>query len=169
MFTSKKQKTVSYIAFGIYAALLIWLIMFKLSVNIGDLGEMRSVNLIPFRYDTDVGVRLHAKEVLYNVAAFVPLGVGVSLFMPKWGLLKKALPGLCVSLIFETLQFAFAIGASDITDIIANTLGTIIGIGVFALLRKIFKRRYITVINAVGLTAETGLVLLMGILLAANM
>ena len=41
--------------------------------------------------------------------------------------LKQFAPIICTSLLFEAVQFIFAIGASDITDIITNSLGGIIG------------------------------------------
>ena len=39
-----------------------------------------------------------------------------------------------ISLIFETLQFIFGIGASDITDVITNTAGTAAGAGLYCIL-----------------------------------
>jgi glycopeptide antibiotics resistance protein len=41
----------------------------------------------------------------------------------------------------EICQFVFAIGAGDITDIITNTLGTVIGAGIYFLLTLIFRNR----------------------------
>ena len=55
--------------------------------------------------------------------------------------LKKFIPIFLTSLFFETVQFVFAIGASDITDLLANTLGGVIGMGVFFILSKIFKAK----------------------------
>lgn len=47
---------------------------------------------------------------------------------PNWSFLKNITVIAGVSLLFEGLQFIFAIGASDITDFMGNTLGGIIGV-----------------------------------------
>lgn len=36
-----------------------------------------------------------------------------------------------VTLLYEVVQYIFAIGASDITDLLGNTLGGVIGIALF--------------------------------------
>lgn len=46
-----------------------------------------------------------------------------------------------VSLTFETVQWIFSIGVSDITDLIGNTLGSGVGAVLFAFLGKYFQRR----------------------------
>jgi glycopeptide antibiotics resistance protein len=45
------------------------------------------------------------------------------------------------------VQIAFAIGRADITDVLTNTLGGIIGIGIYALLLKLLKGKTNTIIN----------------------
>ncbi|MBZ6006972.1 VanZ family protein [Paraclostridium bifermentans] len=52
---------------------------------------------------------------------------------------KKILTIFGVSLLFEVTQFIFGLGASDITDLINNTLGGAIGILIYFILIKIFK------------------------------
>ena len=44
-----------------------------------------------------------------------------------------------MSLSYEIIQYIFAIGASDITDLIGNTLGGICGIFVYMIIRCLFK------------------------------
>ena len=39
------------------------------------------------------------------------------------------------------MQYVLAIGGSDITDLIGNTLGGVAGIGVFAVLHRLFGRK----------------------------
>lgn len=168
MFRSKFQRIFSNIVFVIYFALLIWLVLFKFSINISELGSIRSVNLVPFYYDTEIGFAFHFKEVLYNVLIFIPLGLCIDIYKQDWSFGKKILPGLSVSLLFEILQFAFALGASDVTDIITNTAGGIIGIMLCMLLQKMFAKKYITVICVMGFIVEILAVLLLAILLIAN-
>ncbi len=80
-------------------------------------------------------------------------------------LYKKVIPIFITSLAFETLQYIFALGASDITDLIGNTLGGIIGIAVFMLLSKIFKNNTIKIINVLALIVTIIVVLFLGLVI----
>ena len=168
MFKSKFQKNFSNIVFIIYFALLIWLVLFKLNINFSEMSYFRSVNIIPFYYDREIGFAFHFKEVLYNVLIFIPLGVCIDIYKSDWSFFKKILPCLSISLLFEIIQFVFALGASDITDIITNTAGGITGAILCFLLKKMFPQKHITIINIFGFTAEILAVLLLAILLIAN-
>lgn len=82
--------------------------------------------------------------------------------------MEKIIPIFITSLIFEILQFIFAIGASDITDLIGNTLGGIIGIGIFYIMSKFFKEKTYKIVNIISLIAATMLILLVSVLIIAN-
>lgn len=169
MFQSKLQRNLSYLVFAVYLVLLAWLVLFKFETNLSRMEHIRGINLIPFYYDTEVSLMLHAKEVSYNVLIFVPLGVYVCMFRPKWSMVKKLLPGFALSLLFEALQYIFAIGATDITDLITNTLGGALGIALFLLLQRLFKKRCATVVNVIGGTVEVLGLFLLGILIVSNL
>ncbi len=169
MFNSKRQRNISYIVFGIYMMLLIWLILFKFTTNFSELDYIRNINFIPFSESLITNGHLDITEIVYNILVFTPLGVYVSAFKPNWSFLRKAGASLCLSLLFETLQFIFAIGASDITDLIGNTVGGIIGIVIFLFFKKIFKKKSITIINCIGLIVELLAIAMLGILLIGNM
>ena len=51
---------------------------------------------------------------------------------------------------FEVLQFSFAIGASDITDLMGNTLGGMIGVGVFIVFCKLFRTKANKILNVLA-------------------
>lgn len=165
---SKKQKNMAFIVFGVYFFLLIWLILFKFEINISKMDTIRSINVIPFHYANEVGRNFHLQEVIYNVLVFVPLGVYIHFFKPEWSFFVKIIPGLCISFLFEILQYIFAIGASDITDVIDNTLGGIIGVILAQLFHKIFKDKSITIVNVIGLIIEIAALAMIIILFVAN-
>ena len=48
---------------------------------------------------------------------------------------------LGTSLALEVLQYIFAIGRSDITDLLTNTCGGILGIVIYLVLAKLFRSR----------------------------
>ena len=126
-----------YILFGIYCILLIW---FKLSFSITQIEMMlgaRSINFIPFYYENET--RFHYKEVLMNVIIFIPFGLYLK--MIDIDSKKAIIYGLLFSFVMECCQFIFKLGASDITDILTNIFGTIIGVVLYSLFIKIFKNR----------------------------
>ena len=127
---------------------------------------MRSINLIPFYYDQETSV--HLKEVVYNIIVFVPLGVYVQIFRENWKKATKCLVILLLSFLFEIVQFIFAIGASDVTDLIGNTIGGIVGILFCIMLKKFTPKKFISIINVSGLLIEFVAIGLMLLLLSAN-
>lgn len=99
---------------------------------------------------------------------FVPLGVYIQFFKPQWSFIVKMFLAFCLSFIFESLQYIFAIGASDITDIIDNTLGGIAGVLLAKVLWKIFKAKSIALVNVIGLIIEVIAFALIIVLFIAN-
>lgn len=162
MSKSKRQEIISYTVFFVYFILLVWLVLFKMSVNIADLIGMRGLNLTP--YAESAGIR----EIMYNVIVFIPFGVYMQIFIPNITFIRRILPPFILSVIFECVQFIFAIGASDITDIINNTLGGMIGVGFCFILNKLFGVKTNTIVNTVGIAVESCVIILFVILTIAN-
>lgn len=53
---------------------------------------------------------------------------------------KKICKIILISLAFEVGEYIFGIGATDITDVITNTMRGIIGITIYIVIKKIFKQ-----------------------------
>lgn len=168
MFKSKRQKNISLIVFGIYLLLLTWLILFKFNTNLSEVARMRSVNLIPFSHFKGINGGWSTKEIIYNVLVFVPFGMCMEMLLQKSGVFMKICFGFLLSLSFEVMQYVFSIGASDISDLIGNTLGCLIGILFYKLLELIFKKNTVTVVNVSGILAEIGALIMLTILLVSN-
>ena len=166
MFQSAKQNKLSPIIFSIYLLLLAWLVLFKFATNLSEIPHIRSINLIPFYYSLTTSTQI--KETLYNILIFVPFGVYVQIFREDWNPATKCAAFLLTSFLFEAFQFLFAIGVSDITDIIGNTVGGIAGILLCVTMKKIMPGKYVSVINAVGIIVEITAIGLLSLLLAAN-
>ena len=112
------MKKTTHILFTIYIFLVIWIILFKLSVSIDQLPHFRSINLIPFYYPNKTTYQI--REVLL------------------------------LSISLELSQYIFCLGASDITDLITNTTGVLVGVGLYYLLKKIFKEKTNKIILALA-------------------
>lgn len=150
----KRNLTLTKIVFSIYFILLAWLILFKLSTNIYDIPHMRNLNLVPFGQSVILNGKMDYSEIIYNIIVFIPLGIYMMILnLPQKSWLKL-LVGFIISIIFETIQYIFSIGGSDITDVIANTVGVFVGIILYNLLKKLFKHRTEKLVNYFFLIME---------------
>ncbi|MES5261730.1 VanZ family protein [Priestia megaterium] len=150
--------------FAIYLFALTWIIVFKMQFSLQGLPDFRKINLIPFAGSAKVNNQIYFNEIIYNVLAFIPFGIYISMLKPNWSFLKKIVVIAGVSLLFEILQFIFAIGASDITDLIGNTLGGIIGVGVYIVFCKLFStkaNKILNILTSLGVIFLVALVLVL--------
>lgn len=165
---AKNSRIFTIVLLSVYGLILVWIVLLKTS-TVAELKYLpceRTLNLIPFHYDVEVGT--HVEEVVLNALVFVPLGLYASMLgMKAW---KAILLGFCVSLLFEALQYALSIGAADVTDLLMNTLGTAIGVGFYLLLRRMCKRpdRLNTVLNIIMCVGTALFLLAAAVLLIAN-
>lgn len=145
MDTSKtRQHRITVALLIIYLIAITWIILFKMQFSLSDLLQVtnfRSINLVPFEGTAVYNNQLHYTEIIYNILIFIPFGIYISILKPTWAFLLKLAPIAGVSLLFESLQYIFIIGGSDITDFLANTLGGLIGILIFFLMKKLFKNK----------------------------
>ncbi|MGB8857791.1 MAG: VanZ family protein [Ilumatobacteraceae bacterium] len=77
-------------------------------------------------------------EAFLNVVLFVPAGVAWSALIRRYGRTFLALAA--GSFLIETVQALFALGAADTTDLVANSLGAAIGVGVAAVGVAVWRR-----------------------------
>jgi glycopeptide antibiotics resistance protein len=138
------------VLFAIYAVVLIGVVLFKFPFQIQLTDSGRHLNLIPFA-GSFANPRLGIGEVVENALIFVPYGVYLSMVSGSWNLGKRVLVIAATSVAFETIQFVFGIGRSDITDVLDNTFGGLVGIGIYALLVKILGQRTDRVVSIVAL------------------
>lgn len=101
------------------------------------------VNFKPFVYLFDYPtIREALLNLIGNTAMFIPLGIVWPVVFKKLNTHWKVITaGFGVSLVIEILQLPFFNRASDIDDLILNTLGYLIGYGIYLLVRKMRKGR----------------------------
>jgi glycopeptide antibiotics resistance protein len=85
----------------------------------------------------------------------MPLGLYVGILFKKLTTARKVFSFFMVSLFCEVCQFVLKIGAFDITDIINNTFGGIIGLILYKGLEKAFNnpvkaQKFINIIATIG-------------------
>jgi glycopeptide antibiotics resistance protein len=77
--------------------------------------------------------------MVYNCVFFIPFGLLLNVNFKKVGFLPKLAVIVVFSVGVELIQFIFAIGATDITDVITNTLGGFLGLKLYDLGNKYIK------------------------------
>ena len=97
------------------------------------------INIIPlvnlFQYDS---VRDVIWNVVGNTAMFIPTGIILPIIYRKMDHFGKVIAaGAFISLCIELMQLPFATRVTDIDDLILNTLGVMIGYGIYSLVKKI--------------------------------
>ena len=143
-----------------YLLTLLWLILFKLSYDISSIlanYQARSLNLIPFVTLGQTGL----SETVSNFVTFIPFGLLLSLNFKKAALWRLLIIIFIFSVAVETIQFIFAIGTTDATDVVTNTLGGLAGLLLYRLANKVVKTEILDrIIAAVGMTLFITFVLL---------
>lgn len=126
----------------VYALVLCRGLLFKY-VNITELFstdrfEYIGYNLIPFN-GRGFDYRL---DLIINTLLFIPYGFLLSMKSKKnlKSFLLLLIP-FASSIVFESLQYIFRLGAADVTDIIMNTIGGCIGFMLYFVIYKLFGNK----------------------------
>ena len=101
------------------------------------------LNLIPFVYWVDYPTVKEALiNLLGNTAMFVPLGIVWPAVFKKLNTHCKTIAaGAGASLTIEILQLPFFDRTTDIDDLLLNTLGFVIGYGIYLLVKKLGRKK----------------------------
>ena len=135
---NEKKSKALLVVFGIYLALLVWCILFKFALRPEEIPHLRGINLIPYAESVIVNGKVQMSEIVENMFLFLPFGLCISAFYPDSEIQNRILLASGLSLVFEVTQYIFSIGASDITDVIHNTLGAVLGILVYLVILKLY-------------------------------
>lgn len=124
----------------LYLVTLVWVVLFKLTFHVSRVlhYQHRSLNLIPFAAPAIVNGRTNYGEIILNCLFFIPFGLLLNVNFKRVGFLSKLAFILAFSLTAEIIQYVFAIGATDITDVITNTVGGFLGLTLYS-----FSDKYI--------------------------
>ena len=132
------MRSLSRVLLALYLLTLLWLTLFKLSYDIPSIlanYQTRSLNLIPFVTYGQTGI----SETVSNFVTFIPFGLLLSLNFKKAALRRLLIVVFGFSVAVEALQFILAIGTTDVTDVVTNTFGGLVGIVLYRLANKIVK------------------------------
>ena len=145
--------------FLLYVLVLIKTILFKF-VTLGNLGgafftASRNCNFIPFKSIADLFKNASAGQALRNILGNILLFMPIGWLIPVATEYEREAPffGLCISIFFEVAQLAFAMGRTDVDDIILNTLGALAGYIVYRITVKFIHSQFNITLLYTALTA----------------
>lgn len=147
---SEKQKNIVFLlififSFLSYIDLVFDVTLFKYvplsDVFLQDRYHSQAINSIPFS-DWHVDRSGMIRDVILNTILFFPFGFLLQMICKrnKICIYPIVIP-LFVSVAIEVLQYIFSLGITDITDVISNTLGAILGSLSYLLFNTIFKEK----------------------------
>ncbi len=134
-----KIKTVMY--FYIVMVLFVTIMPFTIALNETNKWFMETANFIPFR-DIRLGYAGAVREIILNIIMMIPFGFLYPIIKKK-GVIKTVFTTLFFSLLIESTQLVSVWWGSvdtrifDVTDLITNTLGGLIGFLLYKLLKLI--------------------------------
>ena len=149
-------KIVGTILFILYGCVLIYFLFFAEEFGRKNT-DSYNLNLVPFKEITRFLTR---KDVLGNEAAFINIGGNILAFVP-FGLLIVPIAGFYIksesgiwgrffravlmtfnlSLTIEIIQLISRVGSFDVDDLILNTLGGVIGAGIYVLYSLVERKK----------------------------
>lgn len=141
------RKILHFVTIGLfvtYLAVLVRIVLFKQAPLYNLLSaagsSVRTISFIPFKslYDMAISgtsiIRI-IENILGNIAIFIPFGLLLPI-IKKGRSQKVILYGLAASILLEIIQYVFALGSSDIDDLIFNTSGVMIGCFLYKTIRR---------------------------------
>lgn len=77
-------------------------------------------------------------ESMMNLTLFVPIGLLLGMAFRSMSWKKALIIGVCLSVGIELMQFFFKKGLAEFDDVMHNTVGCLIGYGVYIAIEKIW-------------------------------
>lgn len=110
----------------------------------GQLTRVDAINMVPFhsiRENLRYGHSPVSWDMLYNMVMFVPFGIVYCYYQKNFCIYKSIGLSFFTTLFIEAAQFVFKTGVVDIDDLMVNTLGSLVGIFLYIVLRKMLQRK----------------------------
>lgn len=142
------KRCAAFVLLILYLGLLTYFTIFSEALGRTDGGEYR-YNLLLFheisryvKYREQIGWYGFFLNTFGNVLAFLPLGFLLPYVAGRdFSALQILLAGALCSCTVETVQLLTRTGSFDVDDIFLNTIGTVLGWGLFLLMRRAWRYR----------------------------
>lgn len=157
--SERAYKTLLITSFACFIFILCWCIIFKMGNN-NDINKMFNGKQGAFSLKKRFNVGLQStfikgrivsarqlRDALLNVLVFLPFGIYLPLIFKKNKLIKTLIVAVFTTIIFELFQLFLIWGCFTVDDLVANTLGAIVGLFFYFIIVKHLNCRLITAIN----------------------
>lgn len=137
------KKKIFIIIFIIYILFLFKITVFRSNFGLfhlfahGKIYCVPAVNLIDAYKNCTIHTFIYL--LVGNIVWFIPFGFLLPA-ITKLSNAKIVILAACTSFIIEFMQYAFGTGISEIDDFILNVLGAVIGLIIFRLIYKVYKK-----------------------------
>lgn len=135
-----KSTQLTFFLFGVYLISIYWIIVLKFNIGAYHDQVDERFNYIPFRELVLYGI--FNTEIILNVFIFLPFGLFAGVLLEQLAFFKKILLFFSLSFLFEASQYILKVGAFDITDLITNSFGGILGVLIYQRLEKALKSKF---------------------------
>src|SRR5690242_19605255 len=127
----------------LYLIILIWVVFFKLRLSLTSVfeGNQRSVNFVQFGAPAIINGETSYGEMVLNCLFFIPFGLLLSVNFKRVRFLAQFLFIVVFSLAVELIQYIFAMGATDVTDLIANAAGGLAGLLLYSFCERFISEK----------------------------
>jgi glycopeptide antibiotics resistance protein len=105
-------------------------------------------------------------EVVQNIAIFIPFGIYISMLVREWSFGKRLLPIIATTVGFEVIQFFSGTGRADITDVVDNVLGGVIGLVFYAAASRVWGTKAHRALNVGGILCTVAALVMVAIVLS---
>lgn len=137
----KHRRKWSIAIFILYIGILCYFLFFSEMFGRTEIQKEYRYNLTLFReikrfwiYRKQLGTMAWVINIIGNVAAFLPYGFFLPILSKKFqNCFKVFLLSFLLSLAVELLQLIFKVGCFDVDDLLLNTIGGVIGYGIYRL------------------------------------
>ncbi|WP_343210602.1 VanZ family protein [Anaerolentibacter hominis] len=153
MVVTKKQKTfvrnVITVAFILYLAGMIYFLFFSERYGRLNLEEEYRYNLHLFneikryiQYKELLGPEYFIINIFGNILAFAPFGFMVPVINARYGkFIDVFVLSFLLTLTIETMQLLLKVGVFDVDDLFMNTLGGLLGYGVYRFCKWMMRKK----------------------------
>lgn len=143
----KYKREWSLAIFALYIGVLCYFLFFSEMFGRTEMQREYHYNLVLFReikrfwiYRRQLGIMACVINIIGNVAAFLPYGFFLPILSEKFRhTFKVFLLSFSLSLTVELMQLIFKVGCFDVDDLLLNTIGGVIGYGIYKLSRRKFR------------------------------
>ena len=153
---TNETRKLGALALIIYILVLVWVIMLKCNMEVPvrmslkffhdmTVEQRAEWTFCHFRFNGDGGLLTKdaIEDIIVNIILFVPIGAFLPFVFRKRAYIFAPIYAFLITLGFELSQFIFGIGGFAYIDLITNTVGGIIGCGIFYLVTRKAKDDHI--------------------------